>query len=247
MKRHSLNFVIIAAIILAGCAADNPAGEIPTALTEAPIVTALPPPPPTDVAEPTVAPTPTPYTPITVTSMVDHANIRSNPGKLFDVISSISQGAQIRVLGKAPGGEWFLIQQENGAQGWIFGQLLETEQDLQAVPVLMPANVMVLEGRIMKENGQPVSGIQFAFEQELTDQILRNDGNSDENGIFLVFMPPDISGNWAVSYVAISCTSNTWDADCNCLDGICGTVSPSAQTITLPQIEPALFNWVYAR
>ncbi len=246
MKWHSYMFVIIVAFILTGCAAGNMADEIPAALTEAPVLTA-PPPPSTNIPDPTIPPTPTPFTPITVTSMVDYANIRSNPGKLFDVVASVGQGTTFQVVGKAPGGEWFLIQREDGSMGWMFGQLIETDQDLQAAPVVMPANVMVLEGRIMKEDGQPVSGIQFAFEQERPGQIVRNDGNSDENGVFLVFMPPDISGNWAVSYVAISCTSNTMDADCNCLDGICGTVSPSAQTITLPQIEPVLFSWVYAQ
>ncbi|MHC1783091.1 MAG: SH3 domain-containing protein [Anaerolineaceae bacterium] len=219
---------------------------IPTVQTEAPTFTA-PPPLPTEIMEPTIPPTATPYSPITVSSMVDHLNIRGNPGKLFDVTSNLAQGSQVQIIGKAPGGEWFLVQEANGAQGWVFGQLLESDQNLQAVPVIMPANVVVLEGRIVKENGQPVSGIQFAFVQENYGQILRNDGNSDENGVFFVFMPPDISGEWVVSYTAISCTSNTMDSGCNCIDGICGTVSPSVQTITLPQVEPVLFSWVYAR
>lgn len=179
--------------------------------------------------------------------MTDHLNIRSNPGLLFDVVRSASQGTEFQILGKAPGGEWFLVQQADGAQGWVFGMLLDTDLDLQAVPVIMPANVVVLEGRIMNESGQPVSGIQFAFVQEEYGKVLRNDGNSDENGVFLVFMPPNISGNWVVSYTAISCTSNTMDANCNCLNGTCGTVSPSVKTITLPQVEPVLFSWVYAR
>jgi hypothetical protein len=249
MKRYTFLIFFLTALFLFGCAAGSPAGENIPPVSEAVIATEppLPPPAPTEMPAPAEAPTPTPYTPFTVSSMVDHANIRTNPGKLFEVIASASQGGLMQVLGKAPGGEWFFIRQENGVQGWIFGQLLETDQDLQAVPVFMPANVMVLEGRIMKENGQPVSGIQFAFVQEQNGQMLRNDGNSDENGIFFVFMPVEISGTWTVSYTAISCSSNTMDAACNCLEGVCGTVAPSVQTITLPQVEPVLFSWVYAQ
>jgi SH3-like domain-containing protein len=250
MKMRVLPFLAVTALVLVGCAlpssGTNPAGGNPPAQAEAPTFTA-PPPLPTEIIQPTLPPTATPYTPITVSMMVDHANIRSNPGKLFDVVSNLSQGTQVQIIGKAPGGEWFLIQEGNGNQGWVFGQLLETELDIQAVPVIMPADVAVLEGRIMKENGQPVSGIQFSFVQEVYGQVLRNDGVSDENGVFLVFMPPDIAGDWVVSYTAISCTSNTMDSSCNCINGVCGSVSPSDQTITLPQVEPVLFSWVYAR
>ncbi len=251
MKKRAFLFLLVAAVVLVSCASpfSTPAQAVPTesrGSVEQPTFTSVPP-LPTAAVEPTVPPTATPYTPFEVSMMVDHANVRSNPGYLFDVVMNVSQGTKFSVLGKAPGGEWFLVQNTSGAQGWVFGQLLESEHDLQAVPVIMPANVQVLEGRIMNAEGRPVSGVQFAFVQNANGQELRNDGNSDENGIFLVFMPLEIGGEWMVSYTAISCTSNTMDQDCNCLNNICGNVDPSFQSITLPQKEPVLFTWVYAQ
>jgi uncharacterized protein YgiM (DUF1202 family) len=251
MKVKSILFLLLTAAVLVSCASPFSAGP-PTAepnlvpSTVIPTFTA-PPPFPTVTVVPTAAPTPTSFIPFEISMTVDHANVRSNPGILFSVINTVAKGTRFQVLGKAPGGEWFLVQAADGTQGWVFGQITESTVDLQSAPVIMPANVQIFEGRIYNDSGQPVSGIQFAFTQDAYGKQLRNDGNSDENGIFLVFMPPDVSGEWAVSYTAISCTSNTMDDDCNCRDGICGNVAPATQTFTLPQKEPVIFTWVYAR
>lgn len=204
-------------------------------------------PSPTEIIEPTITPTPTPYVPFDVEMMVNNVNVRANPGYLFNVLKSAPQGAKFKVIGKAPGGEWFFVGSDNETQGWVFGQLIKSENDLKSVPVLMPADVQILEGRIMNEEGKPISGIQFAFEQTANGVLSRNDGMSDENGVFLVFMPPAATGEWVVSYAAIACTSNTMDKDCNCINNICGNVDPAVKTITLPQQEPVLFTWVFAR
>lgn len=247
---------ILAGIMLVSCAAPFSGSNQPvTSPTENSTGAATNPPPtepvqepsPTGVIEPTIAPTPAPFVPFEVEMMVNNANVRANPGYLFNVVKSVSQGTKFNVIGKAPGGEWFFVGSDNGTQGWVFGQLLKTENDLKSVPVLMPTDVQILEGRIMNEEGKPISGIQFAFVQTVNDVLSRNDGVSDENGVFLVFMPPAATGDWTVSYTAIACTSNTMDADCNCINSICGTVDPSVQTLTLPQKEPVLFTWRYAR
>jgi hypothetical protein len=33
------------------------------------------------------------------------------------------------------------------------------------------------------------------------------------------------------------------DKDCNCLNGVCGTIDPVMKNVTLPQTEPLEFLW----
>ena len=46
-----------------------------------------------------------------------------------------------------------------------------------------------------------------------------------------------------VEQLAVSCTSNTMDADCNCISNYCGFGHPSSMTVLLPQSEPLDFLW----
>jgi SH3-like domain-containing protein len=192
---------------------------------------------------PTITPSPTPFSTFPASVWADHVNVRANPGYLFQVILNAAVNTSFMVLGKAPGGEWTLVQSQAGTKGWIFTQLLESEYDLQAIPVIEPNSVQRITGKLVDEAGHPISGVQFAITQESAQNEKRNDAMTDVTGEFIAFMPLSASGTWDVTYVAIACTSNTMDADCNCKDGYCGTVYPQTQTTTLPQGQELLFAW----
>ena len=68
---------------------------------------------------------------------------------------------------------------------------------------------------------------------------------TDISGTFYAFMPPDTSGTWLVSYTAVSCTSNTMDANCNCNAGVCGSPDPGSISVVFPRSadEPLAFTW----
>jgi hypothetical protein len=148
----------------------------------------------------------------------------------------------VTVLGRAPGGEWFLIETLDEAQGWVFGQLLDAERDLQTAPLTQPEDAQVVRGRLADSNGLPISGIQFALTLGDTGHT---DATTDPNGEFYAFLPSDISGDWLVSFVAIACTSNAF-ADKTCSSyrsGYTGVVQPDTRPVTLPTESTLIFQW----
>jgi hypothetical protein len=238
--KRSLPFLMIA-LILTGCTVFGgpeptvtppPATLIPSA-TIPPILTSTP------VPSPTFTPSPTPFIPFEAHVFTENTNLRTNPGYLFLVSQIISPAVTFQVLGKSPGGEWIYIQTSAGNEGWLFAQLIETDQDLQSAPVMQPEGAQLVTGKVTDPQGNPISGIQYA----ITQGASRTDAMTDASGIFYAFMPESSSGSWTAAYTAISCKSNTMDANCNCLGGVCGTSDPLWLAVTLPQKEPLLFTW----
>jgi hypothetical protein len=232
-------------VLLTAC--EQPAPEpVPTAtvqlFTPVPTVstpTLLPSPlPPT----PTLTATLGPFTPFTARPSVDALKLRVGPGSLFGPIQLLYDTETVTVLGKAPGGEWFLVETLDEVQGWVFGQLLEAEQDLQTAPVTQPEDAQVVRGRLADSDGVPISGIQFAL---TLGDTARTDAMTDENGEFYAFLPPDVSGDWLVSYVAIACTSNAFaDQTCSSYSsGYTGVVQPDTRPVTLPTESTLIFQW----
>jgi uncharacterized protein YraI len=252
--------LVIVVILLTSCSAVAPDSPLPTMtkLTQAATVavptttqTSAPSPSPTlaPSATATVAPsptptlTPTPFIPFMAAVWADNVNARTSPGYLFPVIQNVAQGTEFLVLGRSPGGEWIQIESATGWKGWVFAKLVDSEADLQFTPVIQPSSVQLVRGHVQDEQGNPISGIQFALTQGNQQNEQRTDAMTDDDGYFYAFMPPSATGSWAVLYTAIACTSNTMDSSCSCLGGICGDPSPLSITITLPQTEPLVFTW----
>jgi hypothetical protein len=170
-------------------------------------------------------------------------NVRANPGYLFDVMANAAKDVELMVLGRAPGGEWIYIQQGTANRGWVFAQLIKPAQDLKAIPVIEPKDIQLVKGKVVDPSGGPVSGIQFTLLQGTGASLQRNDAVTDESGVFYAFLPKSAAGQWTVSYTAISCTSNTMDANCSCKNAVCGSAHPAETSITLPQTAPLDFTW----
>lgn len=253
MNRKLFTAILLLVACLAGCAQPTP--PPPTAVpapTEAPSAspTALPPSPtakptPTATFTPVPSPTlsPTPFTPFKAKVWAENVNVRTNPGYLFRVLVMLPKGTEFLVLGKSPGGEWLLVQLSTNVTGWAFTQLVESEQNLQAAPVIQPVDAQLVTGRVVDEQGQPINGIQFAILQGEGSSAPRTDAMSGATGEFFAFMPSTAEGEWSVTYTAIACTSSVMDADCNCKGGTCGSIYPILQKVTLPLKEPLVFTW----
>jgi len=197
---------------------------------------------PTPRSTATVMPTATPFQPFEAKAITDYLNVRANPGMLFGILTQLPMDTSFRVLGRSPGSEWVYVELEDGQTGWIFAQLVAADMDLQLAPVHEPQDVQRIRGVVRDGSGQPVSGIQFmvqsaAFSAQSTSAV------TDAEGYFYAFLPADATGKWYVSYTAMTCSSNKMDADCNCLGGVCGSVSPVVDYVTLPQAEPMEFLW----
>lgn len=253
-KKTSPYIIFLLFILVAACTPsdtlpreDRLATIVATTLTARPAFTPIPTLTETPVPTTTNLSTltdviPTADGPVYVDTIVQNANLRTNPGTLFPVSRVMPQGTRLQVLGLAPDGEWVNVLNDEGINGWVGSNIVDkfpTEQ----FPIVKPIDVQMVTGRVLDANGLPVSGIGYAIEQQSASKTLRTDAITDATGTFYAYLPQSVSGVWTVSHVAVSCTSNTMDANCNCLNGICGTSYPLSATITLPVSEPLTFIW----
>jgi uncharacterized protein YgiM (DUF1202 family) len=51
------------------------------------------------------------------------ANIRSDPGDNYPVVTTVKQGDKLTVIGES--GEWFNVRVEGGQQGWISNRVVK--------------------------------------------------------------------------------------------------------------------------
>ncbi len=248
----AMPFLLLISLLLTSCAlpvlqqiptqptpSPEPSSTLPLPLVLSPTPAATDTPEPT----PTLTPSPTPFEPFEAAVNVDRVNVRSGPGYLFRVNINVAEGTKFTILGKAPGGEWLYVETSTGMKGWVFAQLFDLPVPVSDLPVIQPQNVLVITGRVQDPQGSPISGIQYYLLQGEGLRARRTDAMTDETGTFYAFMPLTESGTWLVAYTAVACTSNTMDADCNCLNGVCGTSDPLDMTITLPWDDPLLFTW----
>lgn len=198
---------------------------------------------PTFTPIPTSTPTQPAFTPFTAESMVDNLLFRTNPGYLFPASKMLKEGTEIQILGKSPGGDWLHVRSTENEEGWLFTALVVFDRDLSTIPIIPPEGVQVVTGKVLDQDGLPVSGMHFTIIQGTGTQAPRNDAMTDADGNFYLFMPQNASGEWTLAYTAYSCKSNKVDAECNWLHGIGGQPYPEQVTVTLPQIAPLDFTW----
>lgn len=250
MNPKSVLFLLI--FFLYGCSAPSPVAA-PASINPPPVPSFTPIPTLTSQPRPTVvstlSPQATPFVPFYVFTGADNVVLRADPGYLFDAESVLKDSSSLLVLGRTPGGEWILVQYPFGQTGmnivgWVYAQLLApTQNDLQSAPLIQPGDVQLVRGHVADSNGNPISGVQFAFVGGASDNAPRNDAMTDDQGDFYAFMPPSYNGAWSVGYVALSCKSNVMDANCNCLKGVCGKIYPDTVNITLPYKNVLNFVW----
>jgi hypothetical protein len=204
---------------------------------------------PTAIGVATLTPIPplalslTPYVPFHAAAMVDNLMLRSNPGYLFPALLMMQKDTSLLVLGQSPGGEWIFVQMPSNESGWVFAKLLFSDHPLDLIPFIQPENVQLVKGHVVDLNNQPVTGVQFAITQGQGVNAPRNDAMTDVIGDFYAFMPLTASGEWYVSYVAIACTSNLMDANCNWKSGVVTQPDPVGISITLPLTSTLEFPW----
>ena len=189
---------------------------------------------PTLIPEPA---TPEPFGEVYVYTTAQNVNLRTNPGTLFKVSRVMPQDTRLRLLGQAPGGEWLQVMNEEGIEGWVNVNVVLMAYDGPPPPIVEPTDVYLITGSVFTDAGTPVSGVGFAIVQG--DR--RTDASTDESGQF--YLPSTLSGAWQVEYVSISCTSNTMDTNCNCINGICGSPDPVSMLVELPQEHELNFIW----
>jgi hypothetical protein len=205
----------------------------------------IPPPLPTQASQqvPTSTPNPGTYDPYFVTTSADNVNLRTEPGTLFPVSRLLAKGTRLQVWGQAPGGQWLYVLTDTNIYGWVLFDLVSGGHDGPPAPMIAPQKVQLIKGQVVDLSGVPISGIGFALTQGTGLKAPRSDAATDRSGQFYAFLPLTAGGQWTVSYVSVACTSNTMNANCNCIGGVCGKADPDSQVITLPYSGTLQFTW----
>jgi hypothetical protein len=133
----------------------------------------------------------------------------------------------------------------DGTTGWVFTQLVQSEADLQAAPVVEPQGVQLIKGRVVDLQGPPIQGVGFSILQGEGEQPPTNRALTDSNGELYSFMPLSASGGWKVVQDSMACKSNVWtDDSCSYYkEPYNGVVEPQSVVVTLPQISILEFLW----
>jgi hypothetical protein len=86
----------------------------------------------------TPSPTATPIIVGIVNSAAEAVNVRGGPGETYDIVTTLNPGTGVTVLNVSPDGAWYLVEMENGDQGWISSRLLRVEEPPTPFPTATP-------------------------------------------------------------------------------------------------------------
>jgi hypothetical protein len=90
-------------------------------------------------AAPDAGPQPAPTaTPSIVDATVDsyRLNVRANPGEGARIVTTISQGDPVDIIGKRADETWVQVRLTDGQQGWVAAWLLDININLGSIPVV---------------------------------------------------------------------------------------------------------------
>ncbi len=214
----------------------TPAAPASPTLTPIPTLT-LAPATPSPVAVSTSAPV---SSTVLVDIAADNVILRSNPGKLFPAIRTMSNKETLMAFGRAPGDGWLFVKTSNHQAGWVsvsFVTIAPAEMGLLAV--IEPTDAQVIHGSVADINHDPIGGVGFALVHGQT----RDDATTNASGDFYFYLPQSASGMWQLGYVSLACTSNIRVGSCQCPTVSCGQPNPPSTMINLPLQEALNFVW----
>ena len=84
-------------------------------------------------------------------------NLRSGPGTNYPVVGSASPGAQLRITGKNPAGNWWQVCCVSGQEAWVAAWVVDASGPIERIPVITNVPPPVPTG----SNGQQIA---FAVE-----------------------------------------------------------------------------------
>ncbi len=253
MKSMKFALVIVFVLTVSACtrptnsfqAVTEVASEQPTMAAESTVIAVSS---PTSLTTPIPEPTTTqqavlpaateavPYDPATFTSFTVASNVegllfRMGPGTLFPAWRMLGPDDELTVLGTAAGNEWTKVAIEDGTEGWVFNQLLNTDKDLTLLPLADTA-AQTFTGSVSDAAGNPIRGVVFNISGGSTDVVVV----TDKYGKFYWHSPAGTTGSYQMSQTGIACDSNIWTGGtCDVMvPGFIGSAEPASYEFTLP-------------
>ena len=131
------------ALAISGCTTLKSGEPKPTkarAKTATPTKTPTPKPSPTRTRKPTPTrtrkPTRTPTPEFEATVKGDTVNVRSGPGKMYEILAVLKGGDLVTLLGRLEDNSWFHVETADGTLGWMAASVLEVLVDLDGIPII---------------------------------------------------------------------------------------------------------------
>ena len=125
--QESLGPAVVATLIAEASKPQDPIATVVVRPTASPKTAPQPPVAAPDMTAPAV----------TVTVIVDGANLRAGPGTGFPVVGVLYQNEKAALLDRNPNGDWLQVQWPDGV-GWIFAALVEVGIPVAELPVVEP-------------------------------------------------------------------------------------------------------------
>jgi hypothetical protein len=80
-------------------------------------------------------------------------NVREGPGRTFAAVGALRPGATVEVIGRSGDGQWYQVTLEDGAEGWVFADLVRIIEPTTAATATQaayqpPADQLLLAGLI---------------------------------------------------------------------------------------------------
>lgn len=158
-KLRLITFAFALMLAAAACSGGDSGVDAPPTETLAPIVSQTPrltatpfstfTPLPTFTPTPTVTPVPPTMTntiPPTATPLitgiiasVQTVNVRTGPGTDFDAFDALVPGTGVIVLGQDVEGDWFEVELDSRARGWVSARLIRLDPTQTPVPTFTPS------------------------------------------------------------------------------------------------------------
>jgi hypothetical protein len=186
-----------------------PPTQRPTDMLPSP--TALPP----TQTLPSVTPTatmitlPTPITIMTAVTGVDNLVLRSGPGTLFDSLGIYKENVTVSVLGRSQGNGWYFVVTPINLAGWMKSELLTLQGDPADLPYFAYTEAIVITGHVRTDSGVFASGIGVSISPVGKDLGAGPDTTiTDSNGVFYLYIPKDLTGEYQVGPNSYTDTSN---------------------------------------
>lgn len=70
-------------------------------------------------------------------------NVRTGPGVIFTIVTSVPYNTEVTLIGRASTGTWVQIRLQNGTVGWVNSTLLRSYADYSLLPVTYDTSVVV--------------------------------------------------------------------------------------------------------
>lgn len=241
MKRfiYMLMGMLVAAGLLGACA--QATAETPTMVPEpsiTPFVHTATPRPPT----PTPQPSPTAFIPVTGKVDVFSLNMRSGPGTVHGIVDVFSKGTGLKIVGKAAGDEWVLVEIAGAEPGWMYVPLLTMDADLNTIPQVNPEGCLLVLGKVEGSDGLPLSDIKVALFQGVGETERRAETVSDADGNFYFYLPETSEGEWTAQVVGYRCASRIVGENCQ-FSGFFR--DNGVAVVELPQAAPVVFVYEF--